>query len=453
MSDKLVYFVSLGCAKNLVESEVLLARLAEDGFAIVTDPSWADVIIVNTCGFLQSARDEAREVIGGLIPYRKDGSCECFAVIGCWSQIEADIIQDEFPEVDLIVGVNGRDKTVELVKKILSGKKDKITKVSRKVGGWCREDIRLRLTGRWWSYLRISEGCSQKCSFCKIPAIRGRYRSKPLKMILEEAKMLIDDGVKELVLIGQETTSWGCDIGVRSGLVKLLRELSKLKDLDWIRVMYTYPSNFTDEIIRAIAEIDKVVKYIDIPLQHINTKILKLMRRGIDRKGTEILLEKIRKYIPDVALRTTMIVGFPGEGEKEFRELIDFIKEFEFDALGAFIFSPERGTIAEKLEKQIPEEVKIERWNELMRVQKSVVRKRLTKYVSTRFHMYIDEVNNRRRYVVGRHSKQGPEVDGVTLIPKITFAGNLPTVGDKLLVKCVGVRGYDLLVEPVNGGK
>jgi len=442
--------VSLGCAKNLVESEVMLADLGLAGFVVTGDYSQAEVIVVNTCGFLQLAQREAAETIDQLSNYKYPrGRCKCLVVAGCWSQIASEEILSRWNEVDLVIGVNDRRRLVRAIDKVLAGRA-RLAKVAGRVPRMWPEEVRFRLTPRHWAYLRISEGCSQKCSFCSIPRIRGRYRSKPPADVIREAKQLIDSGARELVLIGQETTNYGRDLGLKAGLARLLRKLNRLNGIDWIRVMYTYPANFEDSTISALADLEHVVKYVDIPLQHINDRILKLMKRRIDRAATERLLDKLRKRIPQIAIRTTMIVGFPTETDEEFAELVQFVKEFQFDALGAFVFSPEPGTRAADMTGQIDDRLKQQRLDTLMRTQRKIAYQSARNWIGKRFAVYIEPADRRRKYLVARHSQQAPEVDPVTLIAR-THGAVSPRPGDKLQVKCVRTRGYDLVAEPTQG--
>ena len=441
--------ISLGCPKNLVESESLLAKLTQLGFILTSNYEYAHVIIVNTCGFLQSAKQEAADIISQLSLLKfPNGQCQSLIVIGCWPQLDAKNIIKKFPKVDAAIGVNNTDDIIDTIIDSLTKSKNKIALASRRVKPLPDESERFRLTPRHWCYLRISEGCSQQCSFCTIPKIRGKYRSKPIKQIIAEAKTMIDDGTKEIILIGQETTNYGYDINLNDGLAKLLKNLNKLNGLDWIRLMYTYPANFSDATIDAIANLDKLVKYVDIPLQHINDKILKLMTRKTDRKSIERLLEKLRAKIPNIAIRTTMIVGFPGETDKEFNELIEFVRNFEFDALGAFAFSPEPGTKAATLPNQVPEKIKQQRLDKLMSLQKKIAFKKAKSYINKTLSVYLEPTPTRRKYIQARHSKQAPEVDPITLIPKINLPEKYATPGTKLSVKCIATRGYDLIATP-----
>ncbi len=443
--------ISLGCPKNLVESETLLANLTQAGFVLTNEYNLADIIIVNTCGFLQSAQQEAADVISELTNLKfPNGQCQALLVIGCWPQIDAENILSRWPEVDAVVGVNDRNKIADVILNILSNPQRRFSLTSKRIRPFFPENTRFRLTPRHWCYLRISEGCSQRCSFCTIPKIRGKYRSKPIKQIIQEAQTMIADGTREIILIGQETTNYGNDIDIKNGLPKLLNRLNKLKGLDWIRLMYTYPANFSDATIDAIASLDKVVKYVDIPLQHISDKILKLMSRRIDRQSTELLLYKLRSKIPNIAIRTTMIVGFPGETDKEFDELMNFVRDFEFDALGAFAFSPEPGTKAQRLPNQVPEKIKQARLAELMSLQKKIAFRKAKKYIGKELDVYIEPTSPKRKYIESRHSKQAPEIDSVTLIPKTDLAKKKSIPGTKLSVKCIATKGYDLIAKPIN---
>lgn len=444
-----VALASLGCAKNLVESEVLLADLATAGFILTADASDADAIVVNTCGFLQSAQAEAAETIEQLQQYKNPrfGRCRCLVVAGCWAQIAADEIFKRFTGVDLVIGVNNRADMAESILKILHAPK-RTTLTSAVVGAMADEATRFRLTPEHWAYLRISEGCSQGCSFCSIPIIRGRYRSKASEQALREARQLIESGAEEIVLIGQETTIYGHDFDRKYGLADLLAELNELPGLDWLRLMYTYPGSFDDRTIDALATLPTMVKYIDMPLQHINDRVLKHMRRKNTGDDVRRLLTKLRERVPTLALRTTVIVGYPTETEAEFTELLEFVREFEFDALGAFAYSPEPGTLAAKDPNQIADEVKQDRLHRIMSLQKDIARKKSAARVGTTFEVRI-EPEKRNGCLVTRHSQQAPEVDPVTLV-KLPHRCPLSTLpGDKLTVKCTGVRGYDLLAEPV----
>jgi len=442
--------VSLGCAKNLVESEVMLADLALAGAALTGDYADADVLIVNTCGFLQLAQREAADTIDELTAYKAPaGRCRCLVVAGCWSQIASAEILARWPAVDLVIGVNDRRRLVGAVGRVLGRDGCRVTRVSTRTGRLPREATRLRLTPRHWAYLRISEGCSQGCSFCTIPRIRGRHRSKPEGQVLAEARALVEDGAHELVLIGQETTSYGRDLGRGRNLARLLDRLNQVPGLDWIRLMYAYPAHFSTAVMDAIARLDHVVKYVDMPLQHISDPVLARMNRGVTRSATEALLGKLRDRVPGLVLRTTMMVGFPGETEAEFRELIEFVKAFPFDALGAFVFSPEPGTKAARLPGQVDEATKQARLDELMRTQQRIAFRRAKAWVGRRFDVYVEGPADRPGWLVARHSGQGPEVDPVTLVGPARGRRLSAGPGDRLRVQCTAIRGYDLVALPL----
>src|SRR5436190_11814287 len=392
-----VAFVSLGCPKNLVDSERMLGLLAEDGLALTPDASQADAIVINTCGFLEASKTESMKEIRDAVAMKTGGRCKRVVVAGCLVQRhKTKLIADE-PGIDRLVGVFDREHIVEAVRGKENprqehghflGKYHDLSKELAAAAGLApsgketkgnrlpvfeNDRARLRLTPRHFAYLRMSEGCNQGCSFCTIPSIRGLMRSKPIEQILLEAKELAADGAVELNLIGQDTTSYGTDISYGAGLSGLLRTLDReLKDVRWLRLMYAYPSCFTDEMIRTIADCGRVVKYIDMPLQHINDAILSTMKRRVTRKEIETLLDKLRKWVPGIAIRTTFIAGTPGESEAQHQELVKFVKDFGFDMMGVFPFSAEPGTPMGRMDGQLPEDVKQARGEELMLTQQKV---------------------------------------------------------------------------------
>lgn len=416
--------VSLGCPKNLVDSEVMLGRLAEYGVAITDDPSDADIILINTCGFLTQAMQESDEVIAEMAAYRQAGSCQRLVVVGCYAQRAGGTLLERFPEIDAVVGVNDRDLVVEAI--FGSDDADSDQSDDGSIPVWVRayerdarmpaDTGRLRLTDRHWSYLRISEGCDQLCTFCTIPSIRGGYRSKYPETLLDEAHELAADGATELVLIGQETSSYGRDLSREYSLADLLNDLNGINGVRWIRVMYGYPATLSDEIIQAMADCSRVVPYLDIPLQHIADRVLRRMNRRIDRAGTEQLIARLRSAIPDIALRTTMLVGFPGETEDDFEQLLDFVRQVRFDALGAFAFSPEEGTPAASMADQVDEQVRMERLDRLMSLQQEIAFARAQEYVGRELEVVIDQAATADDPAVARHAGQAPEGDPVTLV-------------------------------------
>jgi ribosomal protein S12 methylthiotransferase len=440
----IVGFVSLGCAKNLVDSEMMLGRIAESGAVVTGDEAAADTMVVNTCGFLESSRLEAMEIIAELALRKRRGELRRIVVAGCLVQRDGERIRDAVPEVDALVGVNNRDDIVRAVWRL-----DRDATVDRYLGdyhasqaGTWQDQGRLRLTPRHYAYVRISEGCNQKCTFCTIPSIRGPLRCKTPDELVAECAELSADGARELLLIGQDTTSYGADVGYEAGLAGLLRTLDGACDgADWIRLMYVYPSVLTDEIIDAIAASERIVKYIDMPLQHISDRMLRRMHRRVTRRQTETLLEKLRRRVPGVALRTTFIVGFPGETSAEFEELEAFVRGFGFDAAGAFRYSREPETPAGRMKEQLDAPLIEERHQRLMLAQQAVAFERARGWIGRRFEVVVDA--RRKDGAVARHAQQAPEVDAVCLGRLNAAAGSV------LAAECRGTDGYDLIIEEV----
>jgi ribosomal protein S12 methylthiotransferase len=442
-----VAFVSLGCAKNTVDSEKMLGQLAEAGCEFCADERDADVVVVNTCGFLDESRREADEVIGGLVDVKRSRKSRLRRVVvaGCLVQRDGTKIADRVPGIDALVGVHNRDDVVRAV--LNRGPKKR--KADIFLGDYHPfvnlDTSRLRITPRHWAYLRISEGCDQKCTFCTIPSIRGPMHCKPPSVILAEARELIADGAIELSLIGQDTSSYGLDFGYEPGLAGLLRELERLDGVAWIRLMYVYPSVFSDAMIDAIAECDRVVKYVDIPLQHINDRVLKAMHRRVTRAQTIDLLTRIRERIPGVHLRTTLISGFPGETEAEHRELVAFLREWEFDALGVFPYSLEPDTPAGRMQGQLDAETKRRRREELMLAQQEIAFAKAELARGTTFEVLVDAPAGRDGRQPARHAGQAPEVDSITML-----CGANAAPGSFVRVRCTGRQNYDLIAEPAS---
>ena len=440
-----VAFVSLGCAKNLVDSEKMLGQLAQAGCAITADEDDADVMVINTCGFLEVARAEADEVIREAVERKSAGAVKRVVVAGCLVQRDRETILKRIGGIDALVGVNNRD---DIVRAVLGNTKSKADRSTQLFLGEYHpyvqvDDARLRLTPPHYAYLCISEGCDQRCTFCTIPAIRGRMHCKPPGVIMDEARELVDDGAAELVLIGQDTTSYGLgEDRFGTHLAGLLRQLNAIDGVRWIRLMYAYPSVLTDEIIDAIAGCDRVCKYIDIPLQHINDRILKAMHRRTNRASTERLLQKIRDQIPGVAIRTTLIAGFPGETDGESEELRRFIEGFRFDALGVFPYSLEPETPAGRMKGQISDAVKQERLDALMLTQQKVAFELADERIGSVMDVLVDE-RDETGVVVARHQGQAPCVDSVTYVADCDAYP-----GEFLSVRCTGRETYDLVATP-----
>jgi ribosomal protein S12 methylthiotransferase len=467
-----VAFVSLGCPKNLVDSERMLGLLAEDGLTITPDHESADAIVINTCGFLEASKTESLAEIRRAVQMKEDGACKRVIVAGCLVQRHKTKLLDEVPEIDRLVGVFDREHIVEAVRGKENprqehghflGKYHDLSKELEQAAGLVGTDdarkkgsrlpvfendrARLRLTPRHYAYLRISEGCNQGCAFCTIPSIRGPMRSKPIEQILTEARELAADGAVELNLIGQDTTSFGMDVGYGPGLAGMLKALDKdlPRDVQWVRLMYAYPSTFSDDMIKALADSDRFVKYIDMPLQHIDDDMLTLMKRRVTRKQIETLLEKLRKWIPGMAIRTTFIAGSPTETEKQHKSLVKFVKDFGFDHMGVFAYSPEPGTPMGRNEDQHDEETK-QRWvEELMLAQQEVVFAKNKKRVGTSERVLIERPAGRdlEDGFVARTTGQAPDIDSVVFV----HAKSKLTPGDLVDVKFTDYQAYDLVAE------
>ncbi len=446
-----VAMISLGCPKNLVDSEKMLAGLAEAGCAITPRAADADVILVNTCGFLQAARAEAMDVLAELKQLKEADPHKRIVVAGCLVQRDDAALLEAAPYVDAIVGVHGRESIARTVLAVM-GHRSPTRTVSMPAfdpaAAWSDRG-RLRLTPRHYAYLRISEGCDQKCSFCTIPAIRGPFRSKKPDEVLREAAELAADGAAELVLIGQDTTGYGNDIGYRAGLAGLLRDLNEVPSVRWLRLMYTYPREFSDAVIEAIVERDRVVKYVDVPLQHISAEVLRRMGRRTPPAALEHLLGKLRERVAGIAIRTTFIVGFPGETEAQFAELLAFVQAQRFEAMGVFAYSQEPGTAASQLRPQVPERVRQERLEQLMLAQQEIALEAARRTKGQLLDVVVDLPGDKAGWYRARHSKQAPEVDSVTLVQ----SAKPLRPGDVLRVRCTGSKGYDLVARPVSPGK
>ena len=439
-----VAFVSLGCAKNLVDSERMLAAIGQAGHAIAAPPDQADVIVVNTCGFIADACQESYEAIGQALAQKQAGPCRRVVVVGCLPQRYGRELLADLPDIDALVGPNA--SRADLLRAI-AGDDQSAPQVllARRTTQPRRDTPRVRITPTPYAYLRISEGCSQHCSFCTIPAIRGPYRSKSGRTIVSEAKELLADGAVELNIIGQDTSSYGSDLADRSRLADLIRRLDKLPDLRWLRLLYAYPSSLNNDTIKAISHSAHVVQYLDLPLQHINDRILRRMGRRFSRARTERLIERLFKAMPDLALRTTMIVGFPGETDSQFKELLDFVRRVRFHALGAFVFSPERGTPAADFPDQIPEALKRQRLQALMQLQQQIVAECNRSLIGGQIDVLIER-SAAPGHAEGRYYAQAPEVDGICQIRSHRSI----TPGQIIAAVVTACDGYDLQVKPAD---
>lgn len=413
--------VSLGCPKNLVDSETMLGLIHEEKYEITNDPSEAEIIIVNTCGFIESAKEESINTILQMAEYKKSGSCKYIIVTGCLSQRYAEELFNELPEADAIAGVEVYDEIGSIIKRVMNGERFIMLERSKPDVIYTSKGTflpRILTTPSYTAYLKIAEGCDNCCSYCAIPKIRGPYRSKPMEQVLKEAKALADNGVKELIVVAQDTTRYGEDLpGGKLLLADLLKELNKIESLKWIRVMYCYPNNFTDELIESFASLDKVCKYVDLPLQHASNRLLASMNRYDTREEVETLLAKLRKRIPGIVIRTTFIVGFPGETDADFEELKEFVEQQRFENAGVFAYSQEEGTVAGAMPNQIPDEIKQERYHELMALQAQIseeIHKDTEGQTLEVLVEGIEEDGSGLHY--GRSYREAPDIDGLVFI-------------------------------------
>ncbi len=413
--------VSLGCPKNLVDSETMLGLIHEEKYEITNDPSEAEIIIVNTCGFIESAKEESINTILQMAEYKKSGSCKYIIVTGCLSQRYAEELFNELPEADGIAGVEVYDEIGSIIKRVMNGERFIMLERSKPDVIYTSKETflpRILTTPSYTAYLKISEGCDNCCSYCAIPKIRGPYRSKPMEQVLKEAKALTANGVKELIVVAQDTTRYGEDLpGGKLLLADLLKELNKIESLKWIRVMYCYPNNFTDELIETFASLDKVCKYVDLPLQHASNRLLTSMNRYDTREEVETLLAKLRKRIPGIVIRTTFIVGFPGETDADFEELKEFVEQQRFENAGVFAYSQEEGTVAGAMPNQIPDEIKQERYHELMALQAQIseeIHKDTEGQTLEVLVEGIEEDGSGLHY--GRSYREAPDIDGLVFI-------------------------------------
>lgn len=435
--------LSLGCEKNRVDAEILLFKLKESGYNIVSSVELADIVIVNTCGFIDDAKNESIEEILLVAKLKKSGLLKGIIVTGCLAERYKEEVLKEIPEVDAVIGIGANNDIVKVVKNVINGIKTESfpDKILLPLNG-----DRIQTTPKQYAYLKIADGCDNKCTYCAIPLIRGKYRSRKIEDILNEAKLLAKNGVKELLIIAQDTTRYGQDIYRKLELPQLLKELCKIDGIEWIRLLYCYPDRITDELIEVISSENKILNYIDIPLQHCNGRILKQMNRNGDRKSLTELFKKLRKKIPGVILRTTFICGFPGETEEEFNELAEFIKEIRFERMGCFTYSKEEDTPAAEMDNQIDEEIKLKRQEILMREQMSIMeensRNMVGKVITVLFEGYDDEYG----LYYGRGVADSPDVDG-----RVYFGAkkDIPKNGEFLNIRIDDFDNCDLIGEIV----
>ncbi len=433
-------FISLGCPKNTVDSERMLGKLSQDGYALQPDPDGADVVVVNTCGFIEPARQESLAVIREMLALKKSGRVGSVVVAGCLAERHKDLLLETVPEVDQIVGVFGREEIAAVVDRAVQHR-DEQRSLFRPAPVRALEDTaRLRITPRHFGYMKISEGCDRLCTYCAIPKMRGKHITKPMEEVLREARELVSDGVRELIIVAQDSTYYGMDLYGRVRFAELLKQLDTVEGIEWIRVLYAYPEHFSDDLIETMATAKKIVPYLDMPLQHINDRVLKRMIRRVDRSATENLIGRLRKAMPNLAMRTTFIVGFPGETEADYEELKSFVAEQKFERVGVFPYSLEPGTPAEKLDGHMPEEVKQARVAGVMEVQQQIAFAYADKQIGKELAVVIDgpdpEFANHFR---GRTYADSPDIDC-----EVRVKGKNLRSGDFIKVKVTAADGYDL---------
>ena len=436
-----ILFISLGCDKNLVDTEVMLGMLASRGYEMTNDEQEADIIVINTCCFIHDAKEESIQNILEMAEYKKNGSAKALIVTGCMAERYRQEILDEIPEVDEVLGTTAYDRILDAVDAALAGQHEVMTADLDALP--LPETKRLVTTGGHFAYLKIAEGCDKHCTYCIIPKIRGNFRSVPMERLLKEAQDLAEQGVKELILVAQETTLYGKDLYGEKSLPKLLRELCKISGIRWIRILYCYPEEITDELIQVMKEEKKICHYHDLPIQHANDTILKRMGRRTSKQELIDIVQKLRKEIPDICLRTTLITGFPGETQEQHEEVMEFIDTLEFDRLGAFTYSPEEDTPAATFEDQIDEEVKEDRQADIMELQQEIAFDKAEDMIGREVLVMIEgKVADENAYV-GRTYRDAPNVDGLIFINTDVELIS----GDFAKVKVTGALDYDLIGE------
>jgi ribosomal protein S12 methylthiotransferase len=440
-SPRTFAFVSLGCPKNLVDSERMLGKLAQDGYALVPNADGADVVVVNTCGFIEPARQESMAVIREMLELKSQGRVGSVVVAGCLAERKKEELLQEVPEIDQVVGVFGREEIVQAVDRAVTQGSEQ-RELFRPAPVRAQEDVaRLRITPRHYAYLKISEGCDRLCTFCAIPGMRGKHVTKPIEEVIREARELAADGVRELIVVAQDTTYYGLDLYGQTRLAELLRELNQVDGIEWIRILYAYPIYFSSDLIETLAESEKIVPYLDMPLQHISDRVLKRMQRRVNRAATEELLAQLRGAIPGLAMRTTFIAGFPGETEADVEELAVFMKTTRFERAGVFSYSLEPGTPAARLDGHLPEDVKTARRNRLMEVQQTIALEWSQAQVGKQIEVLVDGPDPETpNHVLARGHADAPDIDCVVRVK----AKGLES-GDLVQVKITAADGYDLI--------
>lgn len=434
-----VGFISLGCSKNLVDTEKAIAMFKDKGYQIVNKPEEAEVIVVNTCGFIESAKEEAINTILEMAEYKKK-NCKYLIAMGCLVERYKDELQKAIPEVDLWIKYSEYKTIWEQIQSVIKQEEKELAKYD-----FNEYTDRVITTGKNYAYLKIADGCSNHCTYCAIPYIRGNQISRKIEDVLEEAEKLADEGYKEIILIAQDTTKYGFDIYGESKLSELLEKLCKIDKIKWIRFLYAYPENIDDELIKIVKENDKICKYFDIPIQHISDSVLKRMNRKSDGKSIRNLIKKLREEIPNVVIRTTVMVGFPGESKENFDELYNFLKQAKFDKLGCFSYSKEEGTPSARLKEQIHPMTKKSRYNKIMQLQKEISKENLEKNIGRELEVLIEDKTFDNKYYIGRSYMDVPEIDGIVYVKNDE---NL-NFGEFIKCKVTKVDEYDLVAEKI----
>lgn len=442
MGVKNISIVTLGCSKNEIDSELIIGLLKNNNYTIVNLLEDAEIIIVNTCGFINDAKEESIETIWEMTRYKREGKCKYLILAGCLAERYSSELLEEIDEVDGIIGTGNIKDIIDIIAKLEKGGK-RVQKTKNINEGYL-EGVS-RQSFRPTEYVKISEGCNNFCTYCIIPSLRGKHRSRKMEDIIQEVKYLVDNGVKEIILIGQNTTDYGIDLYNEYKLSELLDKLNKIENLKWIRLLYLYPDNITDKLISSIKNNDKVLKYVDIPLQHINDQILKNMNRKTSKTNIINLLSNLREQIPSIIIRTTFIVGFPGEKEEHFNELYDFIKDIKFDRLGVFTYSREEGTLAYDFDNQVDEKTKEYRRNKIMKLQQSTSYSLNSKKVGKVYQVLIEDIYEEDLYV-GRTYMDSPDIDGVLFVRSY----NELEIGQYVNVKITDYLEYDLIGEIID---
>jgi len=453
-----VGFISLGCSKNLIDTEIVIGHFKKNKYEIESNPEKAEIIVINTCGFIESAKEEAINTILEMSEY-KNGKCKYLIVMGCLVQRYYEELIKELPEVDLFIKIDEYDVVWRKIEKLI--KEDAIeistTHTSKKITemkplpmATCDEFYnRVITTGKNFAYLKIGEGCSNRCTYCAIPYIRGPFVSRKMEEIIEEANILAQKGIRELIIIAQDTTKYGVDIYGESKLAELLQKISEIPEIKWVRFLYTYPEGITDELIETVKNNEKICKYFDIPIQHISNKVLKRMNRRTSKEQIEKIISKLKREIPEVILRTSLIVGFPGETVQDFEELQEFVTKAKFDKLGAFMYSKEDGTPAAKLLGQIHRNTKKSRYNKIMQIQQKISNENLQRKIGQELEVLVEDISFDGKYLIGRSKQDVPDIDGIIFIQNEQDS-NL--INQFIKVRITDFRDYDLIGEIIKEG-